>query len=72
MIICLRAFSVFICDGQSAVAAEGAGGYFDAGRGLAALVLAGIYETHDAFDGFAVKAHCEHFLEAAIFFGVGL
>ena len=63
--------SILIGDGESAVAAKGARGNLDSGRSLATLVFADIYQTHDALDGCAFKAHGQDFAEAAIIFGIG-
>ncbi len=63
--------SILIGDGESAVAAKGARGDLDAGRSLATLVFADIYQAHDALNGCAFKAHGQDFAEAAVIFGVG-
>src|SRR5712691_4962515 len=63
--------AIVIGNRQTAVATEGAGGDFDAWRGLAAFVFAVINQAHDAFHRFAFVAHGHYFVERAILFGIG-
>src|SRR4030042_5069609 len=57
-------------DGEAAVTAEGAGGYFNAGGRLPPLVLAGIYQPGCETDDFFIGAGGYNLLDAFIFLHV--
>src|SRR4030042_2068509 len=64
--------AVAVGDGEAAVAAEGAGGDLDAGRGLTPLVLVAVDQADPAPHPLFLEPHRQDIGEALVFFPVGL